>query len=187
MPAVAMDTTFGGDSITAEELQSAKYTPALYKAYTSRPAKLQQPPRISPTTSDTAITRRCAMPHTQPATTRLPSPAAREARPAVQRSRQLPPLSAIRVMVRPRGELRLRDISASRLWKSTQLKITPSDDLCLRIHPTNDAFIVATAHLPTAKTLETLTSITTGDRSYLCTAYVASPPGGYERDHLERI
>nr|XP_054922622.1 sodium-coupled monocarboxylate transporter 1-like [Dermacentor andersoni] len=36
---------------------------------------------------------------------------------------------------------------------------------------------MATTHFPTAETLKTLTSLTIGDRTYPCAAYVAAPPG----------
>ncbi|KAH7967350.1 hypothetical protein HPB49_024269 [Dermacentor silvarum] len=59
----------------------------------------------------------------------------------------------------------------------TQLRITLPDDFCLRIHPTNNTFTMATTHSPTAETLKTLTSLAIGDQTYPCTAYVAPPPG----------
>ncbi|KAH7965088.1 hypothetical protein HPB49_003302 [Dermacentor silvarum] len=115
---------------------------------------------------------------------RLP-PATKETRLTVQRSKQLPPLppNAIRVVVRPRGELRLLDVPTPRLTKAvqTQLRITLPDDFCLRTHPTNNTFTMATTHSPTAETLKTLTSLAIGDQTYPCTAYVAPPPGSTRR------
>ncbi|KAH7965049.1 hypothetical protein HPB49_003097 [Dermacentor silvarum] len=111
---------------------------------------------------------------------RLP-PATKETRLTVQRSKQLPPLppKAIRVVVRPRGELRLLDVPTPRLTKAvqTQLRITLPDDFCLRTHPANNTFTMTTTHFPTAETLKTLTSLEIGDQTYPCTAYVAPPPG----------
>ncbi|KAH7952831.1 hypothetical protein HPB49_001719 [Dermacentor silvarum] len=111
---------------------------------------------------------------------RLP-PATKETRLTVQRSKQLPPLppNAIRVVVRPRGELRLLDVPTPRLTKAvqTQLRITLPDDFCLHTHSTNNTFTMATIHSQTAETLKTLTSLAIGDQTYPCTAYVAPPPG----------
>ncbi|KAH7938368.1 hypothetical protein HPB49_022879 [Dermacentor silvarum] len=109
------------------------------------------------------------------------APATKETRLTMQRSKQLPPSppNAIRVVVRPRGELRLLDVPTPRLTKAvqTQLRISLPDDFCLHTHPTNNTFTMATTHLPTAETLKTLTSLAIGDQTYPCTAYVAPPPG----------
>ncbi|KAH7933098.1 hypothetical protein HPB49_008089 [Dermacentor silvarum] len=124
-------------------------------------------------------------------TTQQPPPAAARRWPAyhlrprrrasVQRSKQLPPLppNAIRVVLRPRGELRLLDVPTPRLTNAVliQRRIPLPDDFCLRTHPTNNTFTMATTHSPTAETLKTLTSLAIGDQTYPCTAYVAPPPG----------
>ncbi|KAL1481386.1 hypothetical protein MTO96_034502 [Rhipicephalus appendiculatus] len=116
-------------------------------------------------------------------------PATKETRIIVQRSKQLPPLppNAIRVVVRPRGELRLRDVPAPRLTKALQakLQITLPNDFCLRIHPTNNTFAAAATHSSTAEILKTLTSRTIGSHTYPCVAYVAPPTGRYKRSHLK--
>ncbi|KAH8009804.1 hypothetical protein HPB51_019873 [Rhipicephalus microplus] len=57
------------------------------------------------------------------------------------------------------------------------LQITLRDDLCLRIHPTNNTFTAATTHSAEAELLKTLTSLTIGGHAYPCVAYVAPPPG----------
>ncbi|XP_070395672.1 uncharacterized protein [Dermacentor albipictus] len=183
-----MEVTVEGHTVTAQELQSDDWTPVIYKAYASRPANSPKPPQRSDNATSEAANpnARNAAPDAAAATSsgktpaRLP-PATKEARLTVQRSRQLPPLppNAIRVVVRPRGEVRLLDIPTPRLSKAvqTQLQITLPDDFCLRIHPTNNTFTMATTHFPTAETLKTLTSLTIGDRTYPCAAYVAPPPG----------
>ncbi|KAH7940686.1 hypothetical protein HPB49_003551 [Dermacentor silvarum] len=145
-PAIMMEVTVEGHTITAQELRSDDWTP---------------PPPA--------------------AARRRPAYATKETRLTVQRSKQLPPLppNAIRVVVHPRGELRLLDVPTARLTKAvqTQLRITLPADFCLRTHPTNNTFSVATTHSPTAETLKTLTSLAIGDQTYPCTAYVAPPPG----------
>ncbi|XP_070384445.1 uncharacterized protein [Dermacentor albipictus] len=187
-PAVNMEVTVEGHTVTAQELQSDDWTPVIYKAYASRPANTPKPPQRSDNATSEAANpnARNAAPDAAAATSsgktpaRLP-PATKEARLTVQRSKQLPPLppNAIRVVVRPRGEVRLLDIPTPRLSKAvqTQLQITLLDDFCLRIHPTNNTSTMATTHFPTAETLKTLTSLTIGDRTYPCAAYVAPPPG----------
>ncbi|KAH7966298.1 hypothetical protein HPB49_015100 [Dermacentor silvarum] len=183
-----MDVTVEGHTITAQELQSDDWTPVLYKAYASRPASSPKPPHHSGNaTSEAANPNARNAAHDATAATRsgktparLP-PATKETRLTVQRSKQLPPLppNAIRVVVRPRGELRLLDVPTPRLTKAvqTQLRIPLPDDFCLRTHPTNNTFTMATTHSPTAETLKTLTSLAIGDQTYPCTAYVAPPPG----------
>ncbi|KAH7973406.1 hypothetical protein HPB49_000704 [Dermacentor silvarum] len=165
-----MDVTVEGHTITAQELQSDDWTPVLYKAYASRPASSPKPPHHSGNaTSEAANPNARNAAHDATAATRsgktparLP-PATKETRLTVQRSKQLPPLppNAIRVVVRP------RDPAPNPL----------PDDFCLRTHPTNNTFTMATTHSPTAETLKTLTSLAIGDQTYPCTAYVAPPPG----------
>ncbi|KAH7937097.1 hypothetical protein HPB49_007854 [Dermacentor silvarum] len=180
-----MDVTVEGHTITAQELQSDDWTPVLYKAYASRPASSPKPPHHSGNaTFEAANPNARNAAHDATATTRsgktparLP-PATKETRLTVQRSKQLPPLppNAIRVVVRPRGELRLLDVPTPRLTKAvqTQLRIPLPDDFCLRTHPTNNTFTMATTHSPTAETLKTLTSIAIGDQTYPCTAYISA-------------
>ncbi|KAH7937776.1 hypothetical protein HPB49_015909 [Dermacentor silvarum] len=187
-PAIMMDVTVEGHTITAQELQSEDWTPVLYKAYASRPASSPKPPHhAGNATSEAANPNARNAAHDATAATRsgktparLP-PATKETRLTVQRSKRLPPLppNAIRVVVRLRGELRLLDVPTPRLTKAvqTQLRIPLPDDFCLRTHPTNNTFTMATAHSPTAETLKTLTSLAIGDQTYPCTAYVAPPPG----------
>ncbi|KAH7938469.1 hypothetical protein HPB49_023963 [Dermacentor silvarum] len=183
-----MEVTVEGHTITAQELQSDDWTPVLYKAYASRPASSPQSPHHSGNaTSEAANPNARNAAHDATAATRsgktparLP-PATKETRLTVQRSKQLPPLppNAIRVVVRSRGELSLLDVPTPRLTKAvqTQLGITLPDDFCLRTHPTNNTFTMATTNSPTADTLKTLTSLAVGDETYPCTAYVAPPPG----------
>ncbi|KAK8783962.1 hypothetical protein V5799_009673 [Amblyomma americanum] len=187
-PAVTMELTVGGRAKTAQELNFNDWTPVLYKAYASRPASSQKPPyRSENATSD------AAKPHSKNAArdaaaatgsgktpARVP-PAIKEARLAVQGSKQLRPLApnAIRVLVRPGWKLHLQDIPTPLLLKAVQaeLKIIPPDGFCLRIHLTNNTFTMETTHIPTAEVLKTLTSLTFGDHSYPSAAYVAPTPG----------
>ncbi|KAH6933930.1 hypothetical protein HPB50_019040 [Hyalomma asiaticum] len=181
-----MDVTVEGHTITAEEFQAGHWTPVLYKAYASRPASLTKPLHYPIDTSeanpDAKNAARVAAAATGGGKTpvRLP-PVTKDARLAAQRSKQLPPLppNAIRVVVRPRGEIRLREVPTPRLIKAVQaaLRIALPEDFCLRIHPTNNTFTAATRHSPTAETLKTLTSLTIGGHTYQCVAYVAPPPG----------
>lgn len=181
-----MDVTVEGHTITAEEFQAGHWTPVLYKAYASRPASLAKPLHYpvaaSEANPDAKNAERVAAAATGGGKTpvRLP-PVTKDARLAAQRSKQLPPLppNAIRVVVRPRGEIRLREVPTPRLIKAVQaaLRIALPEDFCLRIHPTNNTFTAATTHSPTAETLKTLTSLTIGGHTYQCVAYVAPPPG----------
>ncbi|KAH7953106.1 hypothetical protein HPB49_004861 [Dermacentor silvarum] len=177
-----------GHTITAQELQSDNWTPVLYKVYASRPARSPKPPHHSgiatskaanPNASNAAQDAAAAT-GSGKAPARLP-PATKETRLTVQRSKQLlpPPPNAIRVVVRLRGELRLLDVPTPRLMKAvqTQLRITLPDDFCVRDHPTNNTFTMATTHFPTAETVKTLTSLAIGAQTYRCAAYVAPPPG----------
>ncbi|KAH8041848.1 hypothetical protein HPB51_018642 [Rhipicephalus microplus] len=104
-----------------------------------------------------------------------------ETRIIVQRSKQLPlfPPNAIRVVVRPRGQLRLRDVPTPRLMKAVQtaLQFSLPDDFCRRIHPTNNTFTAATTHSAAAELLKARNSLTIGGHAYPCVAYVAPPPG----------
>ncbi|KAH7951449.1 hypothetical protein HPB52_009297 [Rhipicephalus sanguineus] len=186
-PAVIMEVADEGHTITAEEFQAEHWTPVLYKAYASRPASSQKPLPYPNATFEAADANARNAAHDAAAATgsgttpaRLP-PATKETRITVKRSKQLPPLppNAIRVIVRPRGELRLRDIPTPRLTKAVQaeLQITLPDDFCLRIHPTSNTFTAVTTHSSTAEVLKTLTSLTIGDHTYPCVAYVAAPPG----------
>ncbi|KAH6920343.1 hypothetical protein HPB50_028668 [Hyalomma asiaticum] len=110
-----MDVTFEGHTITAEEFQAGHWTLVLYKAYASRQASLAKPLHSPIATSeanpDAKNAERVAAAATGGGKTlvRLP-PVTKEARLAAQRSKQLPllPPNAIRVVVRPRGEIRLR-------------------------------------------------------------------------------
>ncbi|KAH7954051.1 hypothetical protein HPB49_015247 [Dermacentor silvarum] len=159
-----MEVAVEGHTITAQELQSDDWTPVLYKAYAFRPVSSPKPPHHSGNaTSEAANPNARNAAHDAAAATRsgktparLP-PATKETRLTVQPSKQLPPLppNAIRVVVRPRDP----------------------DDFCLRTHPTNNTFTMATTHFLTADTLKTLTSLEIGDQTYPCTAYVAPPPG----------
>ncbi|KAH7936752.1 hypothetical protein HPB49_003728 [Dermacentor silvarum] len=184
-----MEVMVEGHTITTQELQSDNCTPVLYKAYASRPASSPKPPHHSGNATSEAgnPNARTQQPHDARRNNRsgkkpacLP-PATKETRLTVQGSKQLPPLppNTIRVVVRPRGELPLLDVPTPRLTKAvlTQLRITVPDDFCLRTHPTNNTFTMATTHSPTAETLKTLTSLAIGDQTYPCTAYVAPPPG----------
>ncbi|KAH7961791.1 hypothetical protein HPB52_012154 [Rhipicephalus sanguineus] len=182
-----MEVAVEGHTITAEEFQADHWTPVLYKAYASRPASSPKPFLYPNATFEAANPNARNAAHDAAAATgsgttpaRLP-PATKETRITVKRSKQLPllPPNAIRVVVRPRGELRLRDIPTPRLTKAVQaeLQITLPDDFCLRIHPTNNTFTAATTHSSTAEILKTLTSLTIGDHTYPCVAYVAAPPG----------
>ncbi|KAH6935997.1 hypothetical protein HPB50_012205 [Hyalomma asiaticum] len=181
-----MDVTVEGYTITAEEFQAGHWTPVLHKAYASRPASLAKPLHYPIDTSeanpDAKDAARVAAAATGGGKTpvRLPL-VTKDARLAAQHSKQLPPLppNAIRVVVRPRCEIRLREVPTPRLIKAVQaaLRIALAEDFCLRIHPTNNTFTAATTHSPIAETLKTLTSLTIGGHTYLCVAYVAPPPG----------
>ncbi|KAL1438360.1 hypothetical protein MTO96_048149 [Rhipicephalus appendiculatus] len=182
-----MEVTVEGHTISTEEFNADHWTPVLYKAYASRPASSPKPLSYPNATFEAANpnagnTVRAAAAATGSGKTppHLP-PATKETRIIVQRSKQLPPLppNAIRVVVRPRGELRLRDVPAPRLAKALQakLQITLPDDFCLRIHPTNNTFTAATTDSSTAEILKTLTSLAIGSHTYPCVAYVAPPPG----------
>ncbi|KAH7937854.1 hypothetical protein HPB49_016760 [Dermacentor silvarum] len=183
-----MAVTVEGHTITSQELQSDDWTPVLYKAYASRPTSSPKPPHHSSNaTSEAGNPNARNAAHGATAATRsgktparLP-PAPKETRITVQRSKQLPPLppNAIRVVVRPRGELRLLDVPTPLVTKAaqTQLRITLPDDFCPRTHPISNTYTMATTHSPTAETLKTLTSLAIGDQTYPCTAYVAPPPG----------
>ncbi|KAL1481479.1 hypothetical protein MTO96_034450 [Rhipicephalus appendiculatus] len=192
-----MEVTVEGHTISAEEFNADHWTPVLYKAYASRPASSPKPLSYPNATFEAANpnagnTVRAAAAATVSGQTppHLP-PATKETRIIVQRSKQLPPLppNSIRVVVRPRGELRLQDVPAPRLTKALQakLQITLPDDFCLRIHPTNNTFTAAITHSSTAEILKTLTSLTTGSHTYPCVACVAPPTGRYKRSHLKRL
>ncbi|KAH6919545.1 hypothetical protein HPB50_029461 [Hyalomma asiaticum] len=122
-----MDVTVEGHTITAEEFQAGHWTPVLYKAYASRPASLAKPLGYPIATSeanpDAKNAERVAAAATGGGKTpvRLP-PVTKDARLAAQRSKQLPPLpsNTIRVVVRPRGEIRLREVPTPRLIKAVQ-------------------------------------------------------------------
>ncbi|KAH7968260.1 hypothetical protein HPB52_007269 [Rhipicephalus sanguineus] len=166
-----MEVAVEGHTITAEEFQADHWTPVLYKAYASRPASSPKPLPYPNATFEAANPNARNAAHDAAAATgsgttpaRLP-PATKETRITVKRSKQLPPLppNAIRVVVRPRVQ--------------AELQITLPDDFCLRIHPTNNTFTAATTHSSTAEILKTLTSLTIGDHTYPCVAYVAAPPG----------
>ncbi|KAH8036300.1 hypothetical protein MRX96_031631 [Rhipicephalus microplus] len=179
-----MEVTVEGHTISAEELQAGNWTPVLYKAYASRPAcsqkPLSQPNATVKETNPNAMRVEAAATGRGKTPTHLP-PATKETRIIVKRSKQLPPLppNAIRVVVRPRGQLRLLDVPTPRLMKAVQaaLQTTLPDDFCLRIHPTNNTFTAATTHSAAAELLKTLTSLTIGGHAYPCMAYVAPPPG----------
>ncbi|KAH7961140.1 hypothetical protein HPB52_003235 [Rhipicephalus sanguineus] len=167
-----MEVAVEGHTITAEEFQADHWTPILYKAYASRPASSPKPLPYPNATFEAANPNARNAAHDAAAATgsgttpaRLP-PATKETRITVKRSKQLPPLpsNAIRVVVRPRG-------------MQAELQITLPDDFCLRIHPTSNTFTAATRHSSTAEILKTLTSLTIGDHTYPCVAYVAAPPG----------
>ncbi|KAL3206822.1 hypothetical protein MRX96_010604 [Rhipicephalus microplus] len=148
-----MEVTVEGHTISAEELQAGNWTPVLYKAYASRPAcsqkPLSQPNATVKETNPNAMRVEAAATGRGKTPTHLP-PATKETRIIVKRSKQLPPLppNAIRVVVRPRGQLRLLDVPTPRLMKAVQaaLQTTLPDDFCLRIHPTNNTFTAATTH-----------------------------------------
>ncbi|KAH6928763.1 hypothetical protein HPB50_019323 [Hyalomma asiaticum] len=181
-----MDVTVEGHTITAEEFQAGHWTPVLYKACASRLASLAKPLHYPLATSeanpDAKNGERVAAAATGGGRTPVPHPAAtKDAHLAAHCSKQLPPLplNAIRVLVRPRGEILLREVPTPRLIMAVQaaLRSALPEDIRLRIHPNNNTFTAATTHSPIAETLKTLTSLTIGGHTYQCVAYVASPPG----------
>ncbi|KAL3225804.1 hypothetical protein MRX96_049084 [Rhipicephalus microplus] len=133
-----MEVTVQGNTISAEEFQAGNWTPVLYNAYASRAVCSQKPLSQPNATSkvakpntgniacvERAKTGRGKMPAHLPLATK-------ETRIIVQLSKQLPtlPPNAIRVVVRPRGQLRLRDVPRPRLMKAMQaaLQINLPDD-----------------------------------------------------------
>ncbi|KAH7958638.1 hypothetical protein HPB49_003599 [Dermacentor silvarum] len=172
--AIMMEVTVEGHTITAQELQSDDWTPVLYNAYASRLASSpKQPHHSGNATSEAANPNARNAAHDATLATRSGKTLARLP-PATKETRL-----TVQLVVRPRGELRLLDVSTPRLTKAvqTQLRRTLPDDFCLRTHPTNNTFTMATTHSPTAETLKTLTSLAIGDQTYPCTAYVAPTPG----------
>ncbi|KAL1482149.1 hypothetical protein MTO96_050358 [Rhipicephalus appendiculatus] len=91
--------------------------------------------------------------------------------------RRSPP-NSIRIVVRLRGELQLRDVPTPRLRMALQaeLQITLPDDFYVPMHPTNNTFTAATTHSST-EILNTLILLSMGGHTYPCVAYVAPPPG----------
>ncbi|KAL3242560.1 hypothetical protein MRX96_021066 [Rhipicephalus microplus] len=202
-----MEVTVERNTISAEEFQAGNRTPALNKAYASRPASSQKPlsqPNATievanPNAENIACVEAAAtgggkkLAHLPPATKemriivqcskQLPPlpPATKEMRIIVQCSKQLPPLppNTLRVVVHPRGQLRLSDVPTPLFMKAVKaaLQVTLLDELCMRIHPTNNTFTAATTHSAAAKLPKTLTSLTIGGHAYPRVACVAPPPG----------
>ncbi|KAH8031864.1 hypothetical protein HPB51_021053 [Rhipicephalus microplus] len=182
-----MEVTVERNTISAEEFQAGNRTPVLNKAYAPRPASSQKPLSQPNATIEVANPNAENIACVEAAATgggkklaHLP-PATKEMRIIVQCSKQLPPLppNTLRVVVHPRGQLRLSDVPTPLFMKAVKaaLQVTLLDELCMRIHPTNNTFTAATTHSAAAKLPKTLTSLTIGGHAYPRVACVAPPPG----------